>query len=158
MTREPSESGPPSREPELTRRTALASAGLLLAGGVGLAAEAAGAEAARTLDTVALAPTGATAVEFRVRIGQSGPAGEAFTGYGYLIRAHGVTESDLFSGPTPNDGSALLTAYATGSLLRRVLDQNVHSLDIEGALAIYQRTAPGATFADPGSFRQGRLV
>jgi hypothetical protein len=153
MTSEASDSGSPTAG--LTRRKALASAGVALAGGVGLAASA---EAAQGAASVALAPAGSTAVEFRVRIGQSGPAGEAFTGYGYLIRVHGAAQSDLFAGPALSEGTALLTAFATGSLLRRVLDQNVHSLDIEGALAIYQRSAPGATFGDPDSFRQGRLV
>jgi hypothetical protein len=159
MTHEPSDTGETGQGPELTRRKALASTGLVLAGGVGLAAAGSAAAAgARTLDEVALAPTGSTAVEFRVRIAQSGPAGGAFAGFGYLIRVQGVPASDVFAGSTLNEGTALLTAYATGSLLRRVLDQNVHSLDIAGELAVYQRSAPGATFADPGSFQQGRLV
>ena len=159
MTPDPSDSATPRREPELTRSKALASAGLVLAGGLGLAtARSAKAAGAPALPGVALAATGSTAVEFRVRITQSGPAGEDFTGYGYLIRARGVPPGDLFAGSALNEGTALLTAYATGRLLRRVLDQNVHSLDIAGALAVYQRSAPGARFADPGSFRQGRLV
>src|SRR5262249_19698110 len=131
MTREPSESDSPPSEPTLTRRTALAGAGLALAGGVGLAAGGpAQAAESPAPDGIALAPKGSTAVEFRVRIGQTGSAGEAFTGYGYLIRVRGLPDSALFAGSALNEGTALLTAYATGRLLRRVLDQNVHSLDI----------------------------
>src|SRR5215468_224197 len=114
MTHDPSESGPPPTEPTLTRRTVLAGAGLALAGGAGLAAASAAAAEEQAVEGVALAPKGSTAVEFRFRIAQSGSAGEAFTGYGYLIRVHGLPDSALFAGSPPNDGSALLTAFATG--------------------------------------------
>jgi hypothetical protein len=57
-----------------------------------------------------------------------------------------------------SDSTALLTAYAEGELVRRTLDQSVHSLDIEGTLTIYQRAVPGASFADPASFTDGTPV
>jgi hypothetical protein len=55
-------------------------------------------------------------------------------------------------------GTALFTAYATGDLKARVLDQSVHSLDIEGELTIFQRVSAGANFDDPDSFRVGTAV
>jgi hypothetical protein len=101
------------------------------------------------------APGPANAVEFRARFAQTGSSGESFTGYGYLTRAASAEDADLFAGSVLNETTALLTAYAAGNLARRVLDQSVHSLDIEGTLTIYQRPSPGATFADPTSFQVG---
>jgi hypothetical protein len=57
-----------------------------------------------------------------------------------------------------SDTTALLTTYAEGELVRRTVDQSVHSLDIEGTLTIYQRAVPGASFADPASFTDGTPV
>jgi hypothetical protein len=48
--------------------------------------------------------------------------------------------------------------YATGDLKARVLDTSVHSLDIAGALTVYQRAHPGASFGDPSSFQVGTPV
>jgi hypothetical protein len=106
---------------------------------------------------VSLGERGATTVEFRGRITQSGSSGQSFTGYGYLIRATGAKNSDLFDGP-PSDSTALLTMYATGDLKARVLDMSVHSLDIVGTLTVYQRSHPGASFDDPSSFQVGTPV
>ena len=57
-----------------------------------------------------------------------------------------------------SDASALFTIYAAGALVSRVLDQNVHSLDIEGSLDVYQRSTAGASFSDPTSFTVGTKV
>ena len=102
--------------------------------------------------------SGTTATEFRARFEQTGPTGEHFIAYGYITSARGLSEDDLFAGTSLSDTTALLTAYAEGELVRRTVDQSVHSLDIEGTLTIYQRASPGASFADPGSFQVGTPV
>lgn len=144
----------------LSRRQALTMAGLVAAAGAGAtaahAAPAPGASDAGAQLGVAAAP--ANAVEFRARFVQTGQSGEDFAAYGYLTRASGASEGDLFWGSTFNETTALLTAYASGTLARRVLDQSVHSLDIEGSLTLYQRPAPGASFGSPESFKVGEPV
>lgn len=129
-------------------------AGVAVAAGVGLTAAPDALAESRTVGT---GPAGSMVVEFRGRIAQSGTSGEEFTSYGFLIRTDGLSSAQLFAGQ-PSVGSALFTAYATGVLTARVLDQSVHSLDIEGDLTVFQRNAPGADFADPASFRVGRPV
>jgi hypothetical protein len=106
---------------------------------------------------IASTPPGAQAAEFRARFAQTGPTGENFTAYGYLTRADGAADDELFAG-VPGEGTALLTAYAEGVLVRRTFDMSVHSLDIEGTLTIYQRTGPGASFDNPASFTEGTPV
>lgn len=138
----------------LSRRHVL-TAGLLAAGASTLAAVPA---AAAKAGPVAVTQSGTTAAEFRARFAQTGPTGEDFTAYGYLTSADGATDDDLFVGSSLNDTTALLTAYAEGTLVRRTVDQSVHSLDIEGTLTIYQRAAPGASFSFPASFAEGTPV
>jgi hypothetical protein len=138
----------------LSRRQVL-TAGLVAAGATAstLAVAPSAAAAGRPL---AEAQAGTTAAEFRARFEQTGQTGEDFKAYGYLTSVDGATDDDLFDG-APSDATALLTAYAEGSLVRRTVDQSVHSLDIEGTLTIYQRAA-GASFADPASFADGTPV
>jgi hypothetical protein len=145
----------------LSRRQALSMAGLVAAGASAVAAREASAhgESDPGGNTVGEAEAPANAVEFRARFVQTGASGEDFAAYGYLTRAAGTNVADLFWGGSPlNETTALLTAYASGTLARRVLDQSVHSLDIEGTLTIYQRAAPGASFATPASFQVGEPV
>jgi hypothetical protein len=139
----------------LSRRQVMA-AGVV--GGVGVATAAARAEAAGSEDEVGLGERGATTVEFRGRIDQSGASGQTFTSYGYLIRASHARTSALFGGSPRNESTALLTAYAAGDLSARILDMSVHSLDIVGVMTIYQRSHPGADFNHPSSFRVGTPV
>lgn len=140
----------------LSRRQVL-TAGLLTAG-AGVSTIAAAPEAAAAAAPVAETRPGTTAAEFRARFAQTGATGEDFTAYGYVTSAAGATDDDLFAGSSLTDTTALLTAYAEGSLVRRTVDQSVHSLDIEGTLTIYQRDAPGASFAVPASFSEGTPV
>ena len=142
-----------------SRRSIITTAGVAAVAGAGLvagavAAPSAGADTDRPAGT---GPAGSTVVEFRGRISQTGNAGQDFTSYGFLIKAAGLTTGQLFRGGQTLD-AALFTAYATGALTARVLDQSVHSLDIEGELTVYQRADPGASFADPASFRVGQPV
>jgi hypothetical protein len=97
-------------------------------------------------------------VEFRARIDQEGITGEAFTSYGYLTQVTHTRRSEIFDSGPRNETTALLTAFATGDLRARVLDMAVHSLDIVGTMAVYQRKHGGADFADPSSFKGGTLV
>ena len=146
-----------ARDSGMSRRQMLAAAGAVA--GVGLVPAAAGAEQSGSSGRiVGVAPQGGTAAEFRARFAQTGETGEHFVGYGYLTAAQGTSDADLFASATQSDTTALLTAYAEGELVRRTVDQSVHSIDIEGTLTIYQRSAPGASFGDPDSFRVGTPV
>ena len=129
-----------------------------VAAGAGIVSVQATADAATGAPAVSLGEQGATTVEFRGRITQSGSSGQSFTGYGYLIRASQAKSSDLFEGTPPSESTALLTMYATGDLKTRVLDMSVHSLDIVGTLTVYQRSHPGADFNHPSSFQVGTPV
>ena len=112
-----------------------------------------------TSGPVGVTQPGTTAAEFRARFAQTGPTGEALHRVRVSHRADGASDDDLFAAlVAQNDTTALLTAYAEGDLVRRTVDQSVHSLDIEGTLTIYQRAAPGASFADPASFTEGTPV
>jgi hypothetical protein len=134
----------------LSRRQMLTAG--LAAVGSGLAAAPAAQAAARI---VGVAPNDISAVEFRSRLAQTGETGERFVAYGYLSRVYGVSDDDLFVGPVQNETTAMLTAYASGNLTRRIHDQSVHSIDIEGTLTVYQQLSPGANFGDPASFQLG---
>ena len=138
-----------------TRRTVLSGAGAAVAGGV-LATTVSTAGAAGR-EGVATAPPAVNAVEFRGRIRQTGSNGQNFEGWGFLTRVVGLADADLFAGGG-GVGAALLTLHAAGNLVNRQLDQAVHALDIVGQLDIYERSAPGADFAEPDSFTAGRRV
>jgi len=129
-----------------------------VAGGLGVAALGTSAAEAASTTRVGLAPRGSTAVEFRARIEQNGITGSAFKSYGYLTRLTNTTVASLFDTTPHNESSALLTAFATGDLRARVLDMQVHSLDIIGTMTVYQRRHGGADFGTPSSFRVGTIV
>ena len=126
--------------------------------GVGLASVPARAEASTGGQAVSLGEPGTTTVEFRGRVAQSGSTGQSFTSFGYLIRASNAGEGDLFAGTPLSEATALLTAFATGDLQARTVDMSVHALDIVGTMTVYQRSAPGASFSDPSSFKVGTPV
>jgi len=140
-----------SRRRVMTASAVFAGAGLAVAPTMSAAADTGG-------QAVSLGDSGTTTVEFRGRVTQSGTTGQSFTSYGYLIRASNTDQSDLFAGTTLSESTALLTAYATGDLQARTTDDVVHALDIVGTMTVYQRSSPGATFADPSSFKVGTLV
>ena len=135
----------------MTASAVFAGAGLAIAPTATAAADTGG-------QAVSLGDSGTTTVEFRGRVTQSGSTGQSFTSYGYLIRASNADQSDLFAGTTLSETTALLTAYATGDLQARTTDDVVHALDIVGTMTVYQRSSPGATFADPLSFKVGTPV
>jgi hypothetical protein len=136
-------------------RRRIVAAGIV--GALGTAAAASPAEATEG-EGVGFGRPGTTVVEFRGRIDQSGSSGQLFTSYGYLTRLVGAPTSALFDGPTPSAATALLTAYASGDLVARILDVSVHSLDIVGTLTVYQRQHGGADFAELSSFAVGTAV
>lgn len=154
-----SEDERPDERGELTRRGLLTSTGVAVAGGVvlGAAGSVSDAEAAET-SRIGAGPRGRTIVEFSSRISQTGDEGGTFTSYGFLTRVTGAGSSALFTGSSRTAATALFTAYATGQLAARVVDQAVHSIDIKGRLTVHQRRSPGADFADPASFRAGAVV
>ena len=140
-----------SRRQLLTASLAAASAGL-----ASVPAASAGDEPSRR--SIGIASAGSTAVEFRAHLNQTGPTGEHFIAFGYLTRVEGATDSDLFSTHEQDETTALLTAFASGDLSRRIHDGSVHSIDIEGSLIVYQRPVPGASWDDPTSFKFGDQV
>jgi hypothetical protein len=140
-----------SRRQLLTASLAAASAGL-----AGAPAASAGDERSRR--AIGIAPEGSTAVDFRAHLNQTGPTGEHFIAFGYLTRVEGASDSELFSTHEQDETTALLTAFASGDLSRRIHDGSVHSIDIEGSLTIYQRPVPGASWGDPTSFQFGDKV
>ena len=149
----------PEERADLTRRGLLTSAGAAVAGGVALGVAGPVTDAAAAdASGVGAGPRGRTVVEFASRISQTGDQGGTFTSYGFLTRVSGARASDLFAGASRTAGTALFTAYATGQLAARVIDQAVHSIDIKGRLTVHQRRSPGADFADPASFRAGTVV
>jgi hypothetical protein len=143
-----------------TRRGVLTGAGLAIAGGVAAGIGTAPAVAAADTSTtgVARSPAGATVVEFRGRITQSGSSGQDFSAAGILTAVSGARRSQLFDGTATTIRTALFTLTATGSLVARVLDQSVHALDISGVLSVYQRAHGGADFNRPASFSEGTRV
>src|SRR5262245_51549524 len=88
------DAGPASPAGSISRRQVL-TAGLAAVGAGSASLAAAPAAAGRP---VAVAQPGTTAAEFRVRVAQTGAAGEQFTAYGYLTAADGTTDADLFLG------------------------------------------------------------
>jgi hypothetical protein len=147
--------GPGDGGPGLSRRQVVAAG---VTGGLGVAALGSSVADAATGARAGVGPRGSTAVEFRARIEQHGITGSAFKSYGYLTRLTHTRVSQLFDGTPHNESSALLTAFATGDLKARVLDMQVHSLDIVGTFTVYQRGAGGADYGTPSSFRVGRQV
>jgi hypothetical protein len=140
-----------SRRHLLTAGLAAASAGLA-------SVPTAGASDERSHRSIGIAREGSTAVEFRAHLNQTGPTGEHFIAFGYLTRVEGAPDSDLFAAQEQDETTALLTAFASGDLSRRIHDGSVHSIDIEGSLTIYQRPVPGASWDDPTSFQFGDKV
>jgi len=72
--------------------------------------------------------------------------------------SEGASDSELFAAQEQDETTALLTAFASGDLSRRIHDGSVHSIDIEGSLIVYQRPVPGASWDDPTSFQFGDQV
>ncbi len=139
----------------VSRRSVLGGAGAALIGGL-VASQSTTAGAATS--GLARGTTGTMVVEFRGRIAQSGSNGQDFSCVGYLTRVNGLTDSQLFASSTHDETTALFTASSVGQLVSRVLDQNVHLLDVTGSLTVYRRSAPGASWTHPASFSRGKAV
>jgi hypothetical protein len=142
----------------VSRRSVLGGAGKVAAAGVALGAagavvapELAGANAA---GGIAVSPKGTTAIEFLAQIQQDG---DGLIAFGYLTEVAGLSAADLFTG-TPTDGTARLTAYATGKVGTRTANGAVHNLDLSGVLTIYSLPGGGASFGNADSFRAGTPV
>jgi len=141
----------------VSRRSVLSGAGKVAAAGAAIGAAGALAVpelAAASGSGIAMSPKGTTAVEFLAQIQQSG---DVMVAYGYLTEVAGLSEGDLFTG-TPGEGTARLTAYASGSVGTRTANGAVHNLDIAGELSVYLLPNGGASFGQPDSFRSGTRV
>jgi hypothetical protein len=142
----------------LSRRSVLGGAGKVAAAGVALSATGAVVApelaAANGQAGIAVSAKGTTAIEFLAQIQQNG---DALLAYGYLTEVAGLSAGDLFTG-TPSEGTARLTAYATGTVGTRTANGAVHNLDIAGELSIYSLPGGGASFGNPDSFRAGMRV
>ena len=109
---------------------------------------------------VAVAPKGTTAIELVMRIDQH--LGVDLTGYGFLTDVFGLVPNELFFSEPENEGSAVFTAFAKGTVQASFVvgsaPNTVHSLDVVGGLTVYHRNSPGASFSDPDSFQVGTPV
>ncbi len=143
---------------EVSRRKVLAGAGALAVGAMlaGTAPAVPAREPHHGL--VGGGPTGASGGEFVARILQSGPKGEAFTSFGYLVKLAEVAAGNLFAGQPHNVSTALMTTYTEGTLRERIIEGKMRVLDVMGTLTIYQRKGPGASFDKPESFKEGTQV
>ena len=147
-----------ARQPAACHAGSLLTAGLAAASAGLASVPTASAGDERSRRSIGIAPEGSTAVEFRAHLNQTGPTGEHFIAFGYLTRVEGASDSELFAAQEQDETTALLTAFASGDLSRRIHDGSVHSIDIEGSLTIYQRPVPGASWDDPTSFQFGDQV
>jgi hypothetical protein len=145
----------------VSRRRILGGAGAALAGGAAATLVGACGTSGEEKPPIGGGVAGTTTVEFRGRIRQTGNQGESFSCVGYLTRVNGLEATRLFSGAPQNLASSLVTASATGDLVARVLDRDVHLLDIAGVLDLYERDPASSSapdFARPESFMQGKLL
>ena len=112
------------------------------------------AAAAATATEVGSAVGGVNAVEYIGRIDQDG---SNFVSYGYLTHLSGLADSQLFSGTIPlvNESNAYLTFYTTATLTARNVISGVFMLDAIGTTVYYYNGTPGASYANPDSFRAG---
>ena len=142
----------------VSRRSVLGGAGKVAAAGVALTATGAVVApelaAANASGGIAVSPKGTTAIEFLAQIQQNG---DGLLAFGYLTAVAGLSAADLFTG-APSEGTARLTAYATGTVGTRTANGAVHNLDIAGELSIYSLPGGGASFGNPDSFKSGTRV
>ncbi len=142
----------------VSRRSVLGGAGKVAAAGVALSAAGAVVApelaAANASGGIAVSPKGTTAIEFLAQIQQNG---DRMLAFGYLTAVAGLSAADLFTG-TPGEGTARLTAYATGTVGTRTANGAVHNLDLSGVLTIYSLPGGGASFGNPDSFKSGTPV
>lgn len=149
MSRSPQDESvePQARTGALTRRTALATAG---AGGVAAAAGLA------TPGPASAARRGRPRRSRADVIGEIVQEGTALTGHGYLTRARGVKQDDLFDGAFDETG-ARVTWMATATLDQRFVRGNMIVVVAPGTLDVFLDDA-GADFAAPGTFADGARI
>lgn len=142
----------------VSRRSVLGGAGKVAAAGVALGAAGAVVApelaAANATGGIAVSAKGTTAIEFLAQVQQDG---DGLVAFGYLTEVAGLSAADLFTG-TPGEGTARLTAYATGKVGTRTANGAVHNLDLSGVLTIYSLPGGGAGFGNPDSFKAGTPV
>jgi hypothetical protein len=133
-------------------RTAAAGAALT-AGGVVLQSSSA---ASTSTGRSRAESTGTTAFGLVCRIDQDA---ENFIAYGFLTEVAGIPDEVLFGDEVDrSEATAPLTIAGDATLERRSVRGNVFVLDVVGSLAIHLLDTPGADFADPSSFSDGKVV
>ena len=146
--------GPNPGRQNLSRRAVLGGAGLVAGGAAVTAVGATVPGVASAATRPSNEATGTTKAEFVAQISQNG--GHLIAA-GYFNRIVGVATASLFDGQ-PGEATARYTAYAEGELVSRAVNGPVTVLDVVGALTVFHRREPGASFADPSSFQVGREV
>jgi hypothetical protein len=138
-----------ARKRRLTRRTALAGAGGLAA--TGLVPAIAGAAGAREVG----APSDGTAAAEVV--GHLDQVGDAITGYGYLSRIHGLSQTSLFRTRDWTEGSARFTFASRVQVNARFIRGALVSVDGVGDLTFF-RDGNGGDFSRPATFSDGTPI
>lgn len=88
-------------------------------------------------------------------MGQVTNIGTASIQVGYLNSVKGM--SNIFSGPTQDETTALFTFYTSVITTRNTLNGTIRSVDRDGATTLYLAKGP-ADFANPDSFRSGTPI
>src|SRR5581483_3500684 len=75
--------------------------------------------------------------------------------YGYVAYLRGLS---IFSADPQNETTALFTFSIQTTTLRVIANGPLRIISREGTMTVYRRSAPGADFANPDSFRSGTPV
>jgi hypothetical protein len=145
-----------ANEPDegVSRRRIIGGVGVAVAGGLvaGLAGASPASAGTSGGGTAATGRPGDTVFEFVCQIEQNGAD---FTGLGYLTAIAGLDPETLFTGEPRDETHARYLLTADGHLVARSVDGAVHSLNIEGQLAIHYSQSGGANWANPPGFAVG---
>jgi hypothetical protein len=130
----------------------------VLAGGLasGLAASGIAPDAASAAGSHRIGePTDGTAAAEVV--GHLDQVGDAITGYGYVTRIHGLSQSDLFRGPDATEATARFTFFSNVQVNARFIRGTLVSVDGVGTLTFFV-DPNGADFSNPETFSDGTAI
>jgi hypothetical protein len=138
---------------DLTRRTLLAGAGGMAAGGAML--DASTAVAAAGPRVLGMPAHGAHALEV---IGALVQDGVDLTGHGYLTRISGLSDALLYTGPDPNEAGARFTFSAAVKVVSRSVRGSVFSATGIGTIDFFLDPEGGGDFNSPATFADGTRI
>jgi hypothetical protein len=138
---------------ELTRRTLLAGAGGLAAGAA--VHDSAAAAAATGPRLLGMPAHGARAVEV---IGALVQDGIDLSGYGYLTRISGLSDTLLYAGSSPNEAGARFTFSAAAKVVSLSTRGSVFSATGIGTVDFFFDPDGGGDFAAPATFADGTRI